>query len=73
MGITLFYMCTGELPFKGPTFIDLYHAIRHASLAFPDNMDPDLQSLLDRMLDKDPATRITLAEIRAHPWLASAS
>jgi hypothetical protein len=27
--------------------------------------------LLTRMLDKDPALRATLEEVRAHPWLLS--
>ena len=26
--------------------------------------------LLRRMLEKDPATRATLDQVRAHPWLA---
>ncbi|ORY98975.1 kinase-like domain-containing protein [Syncephalastrum racemosum] len=73
MGITLFCMCTGELPFTGPNFIDLYHNIRQGSPVYPDGMDPDLRSLLECMLDKDPETRITLAEIKSHAWLTSAS
>jgi serine/threonine-protein kinase SRK2 len=37
---------------------------------FPPNVDPspELQDLLDRILTRDPARRITIAEIFEHPW-----
>lgn len=36
-------------------------------------ISPDLCNLLTRLLEKDPAKRITIAEIREHPWVKSSS
>lgn len=42
-------------------------------MQFPRQINPYLQHLIQRMLDKDPEKRITIPEIRLHPWVTSGS
>ncbi|ORZ29566.1 kinase-like domain-containing protein [Catenaria anguillulae PL171] len=87
MGVCLYCMIFGRLPFRGASVVELYRAICNAQPDWhppksmsagswiresPDaepTLDPYLYDLLYRMLDKNPATRITLDEVRDHPWV----
>lgn len=51
--------------------LEIYEKIRNEPLVIPRQVSPDLEAFLRRILEKDPSKRITLAEIRAHPWVAS--
>lgn len=70
IGVTLWVMLYGKLPFFGPGILGIYHAIKNDPLSFPaDNVDEDLKDLLSRILDKDPHSRMTIHEIKCHPWV----
>ena len=62
--------CAGFTPFKAPTVLGLYDAIRTAPLQFPGapRISPPLRDLLQRMLVKDPSQRLGLQGVMAHPW-----
>ncbi|KAI0437166.1 kinase-like domain-containing protein [Xylaria telfairii] len=69
MGVTLYCLKYGELPFNGNSVLDMYKAIRDDPVSLPDEEDPDFVDLITRILDKNNSTRITLPEIRNHPWV----
>ncbi|KAJ2985667.1 hypothetical protein NUW58_g5411 [Xylaria curta] len=69
MGVTLYCLKYGELPFNGNSVLDMYEAIREKSLSLPGEEDPDFVDLIRRILDKNNDTRITLPDIRNHPWV----
>ncbi|KAI0202270.1 kinase-like domain-containing protein [Astrocystis sublimbata] len=69
MGVTLYCLKYGELPFNGEAVMDMYANIREKSITLPDGEDPDFVDLMTRILDKDNGTRITLPEIRNHAWV----
>ncbi|KAI0480444.1 Pkinase-domain-containing protein [Xylariaceae sp. FL0804] len=69
MGVTLYCLKYGKLPFEGDNVLDMYNSIRMQELHLPDGEDPDFVDLITRILDKDNATRIKLPEIRVHPWV----
>ncbi|KAI9485106.1 kinase-like domain-containing protein [Zychaea mexicana] len=69
MGVTLYTLCYGHLPFEKPSLLELYQEIQTKSIDYPKDTDPKLSDLLDRMLTKDPHKRITMDEIKAHPWM----
>ncbi|KAI8628703.1 Pkinase-domain-containing protein [Xylariaceae sp. FL1651] len=69
MGVTLFCLKYGRLPFNGNNALDMYNAIRTDTFSLPDEEDPDFVDLITRILDKNSTTRITLPEIRNHPWV----
>lgn len=71
LGVCLYCFLYGELPFQGATIGDTYQAIKEQEPQLPDHprVSASVEDLLRRMLDKDPATRIQLPDILAHPWV----
>ncbi|KAJ8127290.1 hypothetical protein O1611_g6346 [Lasiodiplodia mahajangana] len=69
MGVTLYCLKYGKLPFNGDTVLDMFESIRQDPFWLPDDEDPEFVDLITRILDKDSNTRITLPEIRNHPWV----
>ncbi|XP_031570435.1 calcium/calmodulin-dependent protein kinase kinase 1-like isoform X2 [Actinia tenebrosa] len=71
MGITLFCFVYGKCPFEDGNRMALYEKIRIQQLEFPEEpvINPKLEDLLLRLLIKDPKERITVPEIKIHPWV----
>ncbi|CAN7937678.1 unnamed protein product, partial [Ixodes hexagonus] len=71
MGVTLFAFVVGNVPFHDPSVLILYNKIRNQPLVFPQSpqVSPQLQDLISGMLRKDPEERLTVPEIKAHPWI----
>ncbi|KAI9477310.1 kinase-like domain-containing protein [Coemansia mojavensis] len=69
LGVCLYMFVYGTLPFPGHTVFEILDMISADSLKFPGPYDEHLQDLLERMLERCPETRITIAEIRTHPWI----
>ncbi|KAJ3241180.1 hypothetical protein HDU81_001576 [Chytriomyces hyalinus] len=70
IGVTLYCLVMGRLPFRGNSIINLYEEVKNSSpdLSSP-TLSPELVDLLSHLLDKNPITRITVDKIRNHPWL----
>jgi [calcium/calmodulin-dependent protein kinase] kinase len=65
MGVTLYCLLFGRIPFEKHGMIELYQSIRMDGVEFDDpNMGEDLKDLLMRLLEKDPEKRITMTELR---------
>ncbi|KAI9104836.1 kinase-like domain-containing protein [Phlyctochytrium arcticum] len=70
MGVTLYCMLFGTLPFNGRSIVELYESIRSQPVTFPHPpASPEQKALLERLLEKDPTKRITIDEIRSDPWV----
>ncbi|XP_001627621.2 calcium/calmodulin-dependent protein kinase kinase 1 isoform X2 [Nematostella vectensis] len=71
MGITLYCFVFGKCPFEDENRMGLYEKIRTKELEFPEEpvLNPKLEDLLLRMLTKNPKERITIPEIKEHPWV----
>ena len=70
-GIILFQMISGDFPFKGKSEYLIFKAIQEHELAFEPLVFPEeAQSLILKILQKDPEKRPTLSEIRSHPFFA---
>ncbi|KAK4747205.1 hypothetical protein SAY87_026242 [Trapa incisa] len=69
VGVTLYCMVLGQYPFLGETLQDTYDKIVHNPLLLPKTMNPQLRSLLEGILCKDPAHRLSLEAIASHAWV----
>ncbi|KAJ2493828.1 hypothetical protein IWW37_000214 [Coemansia sp. RSA 2050] len=69
LGICLYSFSYGSLPFHGTSVIEVLDSVSAGKLRFPDPANEQLNELLLRMLDPNPDSRITIAEIREHPWV----
>ncbi|XP_030633452.1 calcium/calmodulin-dependent protein kinase kinase 1b [Chanos chanos] len=71
MGITLHCLVFGKCPFMDDYILALHDKIRTWPLEFPEMpaVSEGLRDLIDKMLDKDPETRITIPEIKLHLWV----
>ncbi|KAI1144582.1 Pkinase-domain-containing protein [Hypoxylon sp. FL0543] len=70
MGVSLYCLKYGRLPFRRDNVLEMYNAIRTEELQIPvEDEDPNFVDLITRILDKNPETRLSLREIRDHPWV----
>jgi len=73
LGVTLYCFIYGRVPFMAENVLDIYEKIRTTPLTFPHPVSPELQSLLSRLLEKDPDKRIRMEELKQHPWVLKKS
>ena len=73
LGVMLYYFSTGELPFNDENIQKLFQKIVTGPLLFNDTAEknlPDfLKDLITKMLDKNPASRISIDEVLNHPFM----
>jgi carbon catabolite-derepressing protein kinase len=73
-GVILFVLSAGYLPFNHPNLMTMYRMIYRGEFRFPKWISPGLRSLISKMLDPNPKTRITVegtGGITSHPWFLS--
>ena len=69
LGICLYIMATGQVPFNSTNQKILIEQILHDDPIYPQNLSEGLVDILKAMLNRDPAKRIKLNEIKFHPWV----
>ena len=67
-GVILFALLAGYLPFEDPNTSNLYKKILSADYEMPDFISPEAHDLIVRILTTDPEKRITIPQIKQHPW-----
>ncbi|ETK91917.1 serine/threonine protein kinase [Phytophthora nicotianae] len=74
MGVTMFTLLSGTLPFGTgvASLSDVMTSIREDTLALPPNLDTECSELLAQLLEKNPHKRITVSQLKTHPWLSGA-
>jgi serine/threonine protein kinase len=69
LGVLLYVMLVGCLPFDDALLVDLIEHINEGTYSIPrDVLSADAIDLIGKILVVDPERRITLAEVRMHPW-----
>jgi serine/threonine protein kinase len=66
LGVIMFALLAGRLPFESPVIRDLYDEIGKGHYDTPSHFSPLAKQLIKRMLTVDPARRATMEEILAH-------
>lgn len=69
MGVSLYCLRFGHIPFERSGFLELYECIKSEDPKIDAENEPEFCDLMRKLLEKDPKKRITMAELREHPWV----
>ena len=69
IGIIIFQMFFGELPYKDNNDFKEYVKNIKSTYNYCDNISYEFKDLLDKMLNKNSSRRITIDECLKHPWV----
>lgn len=67
-GVILYALLCGTLPFDDENIPNLFKKIKAGIYTLPSHLSALARDLIPRMLVVDPVKRITIREIREHPW-----
>ena len=68
IGVLLFELITGNVPFQGRDIETLKSNILHLKIAWPKEMNPDAKDLVSKILKLEPSQRISLEDMLEHPF-----
>lgn len=71
LGVVLYGMVTGHLPFDNEDPVVTRSEILNAEPDVPSNLSEQLRDLIFYMLQKDPTKRCSIEQIKSHPWFDS--
>ena len=67
-GVILYALLCGSLPFDDENIPSLFTKIKNGIYTLPGHLSELSRDLIRRLLVTDPLRRITISEIRQHPW-----
>ena len=67
-GVILYALLCGTLPFDDENIPNLFKKIKCGIYTLPSHLSPGARDLIPRLLVVDPMKRMTIPEIRQHPW-----
>jgi serine/threonine protein kinase len=67
-GVILYALLCGTLPFDDESIPNLFKKIKSGMYSLPSHLSQLSKELIVRMLVVDPMKRITITDIRLHPW-----
>ncbi|KAJ2798905.1 hypothetical protein H4R21_003742 [Coemansia helicoidea] len=68
LGVILYCMLSGSLPFQGATQSEIFAKVASGRFAMPSHISKEAQDLLRHILTVDPRRRISMVGILRHPW-----
>ncbi|KAJ3442846.1 serine/threonine kinase [Anaeramoeba flamelloides] len=69
-GVTLYYLITGDYPFFGKNIYDLYENTCSGKYNLPESLSKELRNLLVGLLASHEDERLSIEEIKNHPWMS---
>ncbi|ORY89975.1 hypothetical protein BCR43DRAFT_480777 [Syncephalastrum racemosum] len=69
-GVILYALLTGHLPFDDDNIRQLLKKVKAGRYTMPSGISRNAQDLIRRILVVDPAKRLTMRQIIAHPWFS---
>lgn len=71
MGVTLYCLRFGQIPFERAGVIQLYESIKNDQVDLGPDCSDDFKNLIYRLLEKDPSKRITMPKLRVSMLLTA--
>jgi serine/threonine protein kinase len=71
IGVVLYAMVCGFLPFEHPSTSKLYEMIIAGNYSLPSHLSRDLRILIKGILTTDPVMRMSIDDIRSNAWFSS--
>ena len=68
IGILLFELSSGDIPFLGNDIETLKHNIRQMKISWPRDFNPEIKNLISKILKYDPKERISINDILKHSF-----
>lgn len=68
VGVILYALLQGNLPFSNEATTILFKMIEKANFSFDKSICVEAKDLINRALQPNPLKRITMEEIKSHPW-----
>lgn len=69
MGVILYALLCGHLPWNGESQAEISHNSIKGNYDEPEYLSPSVRDLVRKMLNPNPKERLTISEIRLHPWV----
>ncbi|KAJ3116515.1 MAP microtubule affinity-regulating kinase 1 [Phlyctochytrium bullatum] len=69
LGINMYAMVVGDLPFANSNLTALYEAILKGRYEVPDFLSQECRDLIAKLLVTNPKKRYTCSQVREHPWM----
>ena len=69
LGILLYFLVTGTMPFKAGTVASLKHAILEGMFIIPSFISDSCEELIKNLLKRKPSSRYTMKQIASCAWL----
>ena len=69
MGIVLYSMICGSLPFQDEDNTKLYNKIIQGKYTIPMHVSTNARELLHKLIEINPRKRINISQIKRHPWI----
>ncbi|CAL8078445.1 unnamed protein product [Calicophoron daubneyi] len=70
VGILCYEMLCGHPPFEHEDSDETYVCIKNVKYTFPSVITPPARDLISKILQRRPEDRLSLENIRTHPWIA---
>ncbi|XP_052166233.1 CBL-interacting protein kinase 6 [Oryza glaberrima] len=72
-GVILYVLLAGSLPFPDDNIVTLYRKAQRGDYRCPAWLSTDARRLIPRLLDPNPTTRISVAQLVETPWFKKTS
>ena len=70
LGILIYELCSGETPFTAKTDPQVLHRIKiFKMIKYPDYFSNEVKDLIGKLLRRSPKDRISIQEVKNHPWI----
>ena len=70
IGVLLFELITGKVPFDGNDYTTVKYNIMKLNISWPSDIDPEIKDLISKILKKNPNERLSIEKILSHNFFA---